>query len=171
MEEKEIDVKDNLEEDFRKEILKNIDKKLSKEEIQKLSKEVNENLNFLQKIDEVELPSDNYVIFTDGDEQLYYENGEFYVISTTDGKKARKKKSKKEATDMYLNYFIKYQLNPILDVINADKDRTKDIVKEKAKTRANKQKVEVEIKTEETPVVEKESEQKVQKIVKEDREI
>ncbi|MBO5477222.1 MAG: hypothetical protein J6A15_05655 [Clostridia bacterium] len=115
MEENKEIIKDNLEEEFRKEILKNSDKKLSDAEIKKLTEEAMVSLNFMQEIDKVELPSDKYVVFTDGEEQLYYENGEFYVISTTDSTKIKKKKSKKEATDMYLDFFIKYQLNPILD--------------------------------------------------------
>lgn len=116
MEENNEIIRDNtLEEEFKKEILKNSQKELSKEEIQKLTEEAMQSINFLQKIEEIEIPSDKYVVFTDGEEQLYYENGEFYVISTTDSTKIKKKKTKKEATDMYLDFFIKYQLNPILD--------------------------------------------------------
>lgn len=116
MEENNEIIRDNtLEEEFKKEILKNSQKELSKEEIQKLTEEAMQSINFLEKIEEIEIPSDKYVVFTDGEEQLYYENGEFYVISTTDSTKIKKKKTKKEATDMYLDFFIKYQLNPILD--------------------------------------------------------
>lgn len=101
-------------------------------------------IDFLTKVDEVELPKDNYVIFTDGNEQLYYENGEFYVISATNGLKKKVKKTKKEATDMYLDYFIKYQLNPILD---ARGESTQ--VQRKAPTKQPKDKnIEVELKDE-----------------------
>ena len=116
--------KNNLEEIFKKEVLKN-KKELSKEEIKKLTEEARESIDFLKKIDEIELPKDKYVIFTDGDEQLFYENGEFYVISSTDSTKVRKKKTKKEATDMYLNFFIKYQLNPILDLRKQQENKAK----------------------------------------------
>ena len=109
-----------------------LDKELSKEEIKKLTEEAKNSIDFLQKIDEVELPSDKYVIFTDGEEQLYYENGEFFSISSTDSTKRKKKKTKKEATDMYLDYFIKYQLNPILDQRDVKKQKMEIIEKQKA---------------------------------------
>lgn len=130
------DEKDFLEESFRKEVLKSIDKNLSEKEKKELMEEANVSLKFLDKINEIELPKDNYVIFTDGKEQLIYENGEFFVVSSTSTLKQRKKKTKKEATDMYLDYFIKYQLNPILD---SRKEKQKAI-EEKAKTKANKTK-------------------------------
>lgn len=126
------DEKDFLEESFRKEVLKAMDDKLSEKQKKELMEEAETTLKFLDKIEEVELPSDNYVIFTDGKEQLFYENGEFYIISTTDSLRQRKKKTKKEATDLYLDFFIKYQLNPILDRKAALKERnekSKDIVK------------------------------------------
>ncbi len=122
----------DLEEELRKGVLKSLDKELSKEEIKKLTEEAKNSIDFLQKIDEVELPSDKYVIFTDGEEQLYYENGEFFSISSTDSTKRKKKKTKKEATDMYLDYFIKYQLNPILDQRDVKKQKMEIIEKQKA---------------------------------------
>ena len=130
--------KNSLEEIFKKEIAKN-KKELTKEEIKKLTEEARESIDFLKKIDEIELPKDKYVIFTDGEEQLFYENGEFYIISATDSTKTKKKKTKKEATDLYLNFFIKYQLNPILDLRNR-KER-------KQKQKENKQKIAMAKKT------------------------
>lgn len=147
-----MDERDNLEEQFRKEILKNKD--LTKEEIEKLRQDANANINFMQKIDEIKLPTDPYVIFTDGDVQLLYEKGEFYEISSVDSKKERKKKTKKEATDMYLNYFIRYELNPILDQKGIEKEKVKE------------NKVKVEEKDEKDKVKEKSKQ-----IVKDDLEI
>ena len=126
--------KDFLEESFRKEVLKSMDDKLSEKEKKELMEEANVSLKFLDKINEVELPKDNYVIFTDGKEQLVYENGEFYIVSSTNSLKQKKKKTKKEATDMYLDYFIKYQLNPILDQRKA-KEKVRA---EQTKTKADK---------------------------------
>lgn len=118
------DEKDFLEESFRKEVLKSMDEKLSAKQKEALREEASVTVDFLNKIDEIELPKDNYIVFTDGKEQLLYENGEFYVVSTTDSLKKKKKKTKKEATDMYLDFFIKYQLNPILDSKNMSKDKS-----------------------------------------------
>lgn len=120
------DEKDFLEESLRKEVLKSMDDKLSEKQKKELMEEARVALDFLNKIDEVEIPKENYVIFTDGKEQLLYENGEFYVISTTDSSRMKKKKTKKEATDMYLDYFIKYQLNPILDSKSQAKEKVKE---------------------------------------------
>lgn len=118
------DEKDFLEESFRKEVLKSMDEKLSAKQKEALREEASVTVDFLNKIDEIELPKDNYIVFTDGKEQLLYENGEFYVVSTTDSLKKKKKKTKKEATDMYLDFFIKYQLNPILDSKNMSKEKS-----------------------------------------------
>ena len=118
------DEKDFLEESFIKEVLKSMDEKLSAKQKEALREEASVTVDFLNKIDEIELPKDNYIVFTDGKEQLLYENGDFYVVSTTDSLKKKKKKTKKEATDMYLDFFIKYQLNPILDSKNMSKDKS-----------------------------------------------
>lgn len=114
---------ESLEEVFRKEVLKSMEDKISEKEKKALIEEAKTTLDFLEKIDEVELPSENYVVFTDGKEQLLYENGEFFVISTTDSLRQKVKKTKKQATDMYLDFFIKYQLNPILDLKGQNKEK------------------------------------------------
>ena len=54
--------KNSLEEIFKKEIAKN-KKELTKEEIKKLTEEARESIDFLKKIDEIELPKDKYVIY------------------------------------------------------------------------------------------------------------
>ena len=56
----------------------------------------------------------NRVIFTDGENQLVFENGEFFLVSSTDSLKTKIKKKREDARNMYIEYFIKYQLNPIL---------------------------------------------------------
>lgn len=91
-------------------------KDLSKEQIAEILKETKESIDFVSKINEIELnDSIDRVIFTDGETQLVYINGEFFEVSTTDSTKKKKKKKKQEAKDMYLEYFIKYQLNPLLE--------------------------------------------------------
>lgn len=134
MEEKEIQ-QDNLEEMFRKELLKRNDKEVSKEEIKKIMEEARESIDFLGKIESIELPKDKYVIFTEGNEQLFYESGEFYIVSSIDSTVRKKKKTKKEATDMYLDYFIKYQLNPILDQRDIKRQKLEIMEKEKQKAK------------------------------------
>ena len=100
---------------------------ITKEEEKRILQELQESINFSGNIDKIEV--DNLVdrvIFTDGDMQLLYEDGEYYVVSATDSKKVRKKIRKEEAKDMYLEYFIKYQLNPLIEKSKArDNIRTK----------------------------------------------
>lgn len=98
-----------------KEILDKIEKnkELSKEQIAILQNEAKNSLDFMKLVENIELPKDNYVIFTDGEEQLVYEKGEFFIVSTTDSTKAKTKKKRLEAKDMYIEYFIRYTLNKI----------------------------------------------------------
>ena len=100
-----------------KEILDNVDKgrKVSPEDKKKQEQIANAALAFNETIDSVDISDENFkVIFTDGEQQLLYDNGEFFIVSTTDFNKKREKKKRSEARDLYVEYFIKYQLNPIL---------------------------------------------------------
>ncbi len=107
---KAVEIDDNL-----KNIIKNANaSQLSKEEIAKLLEENKDRLNFKKLIDSIDLQMKKYVVFTDGKEQLVYEDGEFFVESVVDASIPRKKKKRSEARDMYLEYFIKYQINPFI---------------------------------------------------------
>ncbi len=104
------------------EIIKNIvkdikkGKKFSNEEIDKLMKEANENLEFTKAVNDINIEApDNRVIFVDGNEELTYDHGEFFLSDTTDSRKPKKKIKRKEATEKYIEYFIRYQLNPIIE--------------------------------------------------------
>lgn len=109
------------------EIIKNVvqdiknGKEFSEKEIDKLMAEANENLEFTKKIKEIKLEApDNRVIFVDGNEYLMYDHGEFFICETTDSRKPKKKLKRKEATERYIEYFIRYQLNPIIEQKNMD---------------------------------------------------
>ena len=109
------------------EIIKNVVKDIkneqsfSSEEIDKLMSETNKNFEFTKVINDIKLASpDNRVIFNDGNEQLLYDNGEFFICETTDSRKPKKKIKRKEATEIYIEYFIRYQLNPIIEQKNMD---------------------------------------------------
>ena len=124
--------KESLEEEFKKEVLKTIDSKEEQKLMEEWIEEGKVTIDFMEKINDVEIPDNtNYVIFTDGEEQLIYENGEFYVVSTTSSLRKKVKKTKKETTDMYLDYFIKYQLNPLLDARNLSDEKIKEQQREK----------------------------------------
>ncbi len=118
----------------------NIPEALSEEELKKLQKEAKESLEFLKLIDKIKLPKDKFVIYNDGEEQLVYEDGEFFIQSATDSSKPKKKKKRLEAKDMYIEYVIKYIFNPIIErkkVIQMkkelirEKSTQKDVAKEK----------------------------------------
>lgn len=159
-----------------KEILDKVSKmkELTPSEISKLEEKVKESTDFKRLIENIEIPKDNYVIFTDGEEQLVYENGEFFIVSTIDSTKEKKKKKRLEAKDMYIEYFIRYTLNKIQNKgsINIEKVEptitkvNEEIVKEEPKIK----KVENQEK-EITKEMKKESEEKTiekGKSVKED---
>lgn len=96
-----------------KEIIDNLDK--SKVLTQEDKKRIEESLDFDKTIELIDISdNNNRVIFTDGEDQLTYEDGEFFLVSSTDSMKTKIKKKREEARNMYIEYFIKYQLNPIL---------------------------------------------------------
>lgn len=95
-------------------------RELTKDEIKALEKEAS-SLNFLSKIAEIEIPKDKYVVFTDGNEQLIYDNGEFFLEDTLDSTKLKTKKKRAEAREMYIEYFIKYTLNKLAQKNNLEK--------------------------------------------------
>ncbi len=169
MKDEKNDQKDKLivvEEDI-SEVVKNSlkQKELSKEEVDKLLKETKESIEFLNKVKEIDLNDTiDRVIFTDGDIQLVYINGEFFEVSTIDSTKKKKKKKKQEARDMYLEYFIKYQLNPLLELQKNKtpiKTITNEINERSAKINNLKNSVEIEkkkIPTKRAPTKKKENE-------------
>lgn len=171
-----MNIKDEnyLEDTIKKEVEKNGGANLSKKEKEALMQEAKVTVDFLTKVDEVELPKDNYVIFTDGNEQLYYENGEFYIISTTNGLKKKVKKTKKEATDMYLDYFIKYQLNPILDARGESTKVERNVPKKQLEDKSIEVEAKEEVKQEIVPEIEEEQknvQEKEKNFEMDDREI
>lgn len=140
-----------IEEENLDEIIKNIVKdikkgnQLSKADIDKLMAEANENLEFVKVIEDIKLEApDNRVIFVDGNEQLLYDHGEFFICDTVDSRKPKKKIKRKEATEKYIEYFIRYQLNPIIEqkqidnisktITKAEVTKTDKVKTEKAKT-------------------------------------
>ncbi len=170
-----MNIKDEnyLEDTLKKEVEKNGGANLSKKEKEALMQEAKVTIDFLNKVDEVELPKDNYVIFTDGNEQLYYENGEFYIISTTNGLKKKIKRTKKEATDMYLDYFIKYQLNPILDARGESTQVQRNVPTKQQNDRNIEVEVKEEIKQEVVPDIDEQKsvQEKEKQFEMDDREI
>lgn len=97
-----------------KEIIDNLNKAVTFTKEDK--KRIENSLNFDEVIENIDISDNsNRVIFTDGNEQLIYENGEFFLVSSTDSTSTKKKKKRNEARNMYIEYFIKYQLNPIIE--------------------------------------------------------
>ena len=133
--------------------------KLTEQEKNKLIEEIRRDFDFEGLIKKIQtehpLNSNKYVVFTTGKEQLYYEDGEFFVISATDSKKLKRKLKRKEALDMYNEYFITNILNPL---IKQKSERTKDTTKEIHAEKGKEDKdIVQDIKTEdskETPEVE-----------------
>lgn len=94
----------------------NVKSKIEEEKIKKALKDISSLTAYEEELKKIKIPpATNKVIYTDGNTQLVYENGEFFEVSTTDSTKTRKKKTRKEATTMYVEYFIQYRLNPIIE--------------------------------------------------------
>lgn len=129
-----------------KEILEIIEKaekseELKKEDIEKLQVESKEHTDFLNTLGEIDLSADKYrVIVTLGDTELIFDNGEFYIGDTIDIKGKRRKISKKEARDVYIEYYIQHQLNPIIEQRKIE-ELKKQIAKEVAENQNKKEKV------------------------------
>lgn len=154
-----------------KDIMKKASKelKLSDAEVKKLLDEINENFDFNKMLEELKkkypLQSSKYVIFTDGKEQLYYENGEFFLISSVDSTKQKRKIKRKEALDLYNEYYITNILNPLIKQKNKVEPKKEVVEKEipnKIEEIVNKDKVEEKVKQEN----EKEEKQKKQEEIK-----
>lgn len=159
---------DKINEEILKEILTHMKKQpqLSEEDIKKHMNEIQkENIDFLGKIDNIEeYNGEKRIVFTDGNEQLLYEKGEFFIISTIDSKKEKNKITKIKAKEMFLEYFITYILNPTINKENGEiktieikkieKVETKTPKSKEKKIETNKPNVlieELKTKTEKTP--------------------
>lgn len=100
--------------------LKEIQKQLKNQEsvspeiVNKLLEESKGSVNFLGLLDKIEVSGESWVVFTDNDEQLLNDNGEFYIQNTLDSTKEKKKIDKEQAKKMYLEYVITYLLNPLV---------------------------------------------------------
>jgi hypothetical protein len=102
-----------------------------------VKKQVSEHIEFLKFIENIDISADSYrVILTFGQDELVYDDGEFYLVDTIDVSKKKKKLTKKQARDMYIEYFIRYQLNPILE-----NKKVKNMVKELSSEKREERKV------------------------------
>lgn len=138
---KNVDIDYNV-----KEIIDNLNKSvvLTPED----KRRIEESLDFDKAIESVDISdNNNRVIFTDGEEQLIVEDGEFFLVSSTDSLKTRKKKKREEARNMYIEYFIRYQLNPIIKQRRLD-EITKSISKELPNKNKEKEVKEKDVKKE-----------------------
>ena len=189
-EEKKID--ENLQE-----IMKKASKNpnMSESEAKELILKINKEFDFEKILEELKqkhpLGNDKYVIFTNSNEQLYYENGEFFLIAATDIAKPKKKITRMQALELYNQYYITNVLNPLLKQKNKVKEVAKmvetvkpelevesvekqeKIVESKEKEIKEKNKEKIEQKQEEsnTNVVQDQIEEKLQKLKANEKEI
>lgn len=132
-------------EEVMKKAIKSFKKEYKNEKTNKIDKtklmfEIKEHIDFLSKLDEIDTLAEKHrIIFTDGNEQLLYSDGEFFLIDTLSSEK-KKKMSKKQAKDAYIEYFITYQLNPLIEKKNMDKlkDSIDTLAEEKVSKEINK---------------------------------
>lgn len=121
----------------------NVKSKVEEEKIKRALKDISSLTAYEEELKKIKIPpATNKVIYTDGNTQLVYENGEFFEVSTTDSTKTRRKKTRKEATTMYVEYFIQYRLNPIIESrekygMTRTPAKTKSVDEVKAKIKPN----------------------------------
>lgn len=147
-----------------KEIIKKAIKsnKIKKEKIDEkfVKNEILEHVDFLKKLNEIDMISENHrIIFTDKNEQLLYTDGEFYIIDTLTNEK-KKKLKKREAHDAYVEYFITYTLNPLIEKKNVEKLKN-NIAKSDNKNKQKNEKSKTEVKKKIQKFMERKNSQKV----------
>ena len=108
-----IDISD---EEYKEIVKKSLNEKnISDVDKEKLLKKMSSLSDYTNELDKIVVPGyNNKVIFTNGNKQLVYENGEFFEVSATDATKEKVKLTRKEATDKYVEYFIDNVLNPLI---------------------------------------------------------
>lgn len=117
----------------------NGNKKLTKVEIERIKKEKERSVEFLALIEEIDITADKYkVILTLGENELVYDDGEFYICETMDQKK-RRKIARKYAQQIYVDYFMRYHINS--DIQKAITEKKKEKEKEITKTKKKEPKV------------------------------
>ncbi len=109
----------NIVEENLQEIMKKIPKsEISESEAKVIISKINNEFDFQKILQELSkkhpLGNDKYIIFTQKNEQLSYENGEFFLIATTDISKPKKKITRMQALELYNQYYITNVLNPLL---------------------------------------------------------
>ena len=138
---------------------------LTESEAKALIEKINKELDFDKLLEQVKakypLDGNKYVIFTNEKEQLYYENGEFFVISAVDSRKEKKKIKRKEALDLYNEYYIVNILNPLLrqKAVKEKNNPTTDI--KETKEISKEEKIETKVTKKENEVKSKEKVDKV----------
>ncbi len=162
-----VERQENLEEikRFVEKQMKN-EKKLSTEEMNKILMEANENVNFLNTLDEVDVKTTGKrVIFVDGKACLVYDNGVFYIEDSMDSRKSKKKLTRKQATELYVEYFFRYIMNPAIERKKMSERVKKVAVKARpAKERLNKK--EKVVKSKENNIQEKEEKKQKSPVAK-----
>ena len=119
-------------------------KQLTKDQINSLMQEALESTKFQETIDMINLKTTGKrVIFVDGKGCLVYDEGVFYVEDSMDSKKGKRKLTKKQATELYVEYFFRYILNPAIEqkklhqqvkmVADKAKNKEKSVKKEEKK--------------------------------------
>ena len=117
-----------------KDVFKNSDKlnefkTLTKEQIENLKNKLEQEFNLEATVEGVNIKfSKKRVVFVDGKEQLVYDDGEFYIEDAVDSKKVKKKITKQKAMERYIEFFVRYTLNPLIEEKRID-DITKQIIK------------------------------------------
>jgi len=83
-------------------------------EIKQKMQELEKGINFFNNLDDIKLDKGKEVVlFVDGASTLSYNDGIFYISDSVSSKKKKKQIERVEATNMYIEFVMKYVLNPL----------------------------------------------------------
>ncbi len=116
--------------------------KMTKEELESLKERTEEvHLNFTELVDNLDISADEYrVLLVLGENELIYNNGEFYIGDTLSPDN-KKKVSKKQAKQIFVDYYARYHIKAkIKEDTNKKMSREKEIEKEKIEVKEKRPK-------------------------------
>ncbi len=87
-------------------------KKMSLQEIENIKEKIeNVHVDFLEIVDKVDIAAESYrVLLILGENELVYDNGEFYIGETLKSD-SRKKISRKQAQSIFVDYYVRHHIN------------------------------------------------------------
>ncbi|MEG2275146.1 MAG: hypothetical protein RSC09_01470 [Clostridia bacterium] len=107
-------------------------KKMSLQQLEVIKQEIEKShIDFLKIVDEVDIAADNYrVLLILGENELVYDSGEFFIGETLKTE-VRKKIARKQAQQIFVDYYVRHHINADIKDQIKKADHIKEISKSK----------------------------------------